>query len=67
MIIFSCFQIEVRILNLLQQIDLFIIIQVSILSNENIFLGSLQDIKKFAVLSPSQILKFNFHTENSFG
>lgn len=67
MIIFSGFQIEVRILNLLQQIDLFVIFQVSILSKENRSLGSLQDIKNFAVLYPSQILKFNFHTENIFG
>jgi len=67
MIIFSGFQIEVRILNLLQQIDLFVIFQVSILSKENRSLGSLQDIKNFAVLYPSQILKFNFHTENNFG
>ena len=67
MIIFSCFQIEVRILNLLQQIDLFVIFQVSILSKENRYLGSVQNIKNFAVLSLSQILKFNFHTENIFG
>lgn len=67
MIIFSGFQIEVRILNLLQQIDLFVNFQVSIVSKENRSLGSLQDIKNFAVLSPSQILKFNFHTENIFG
>ena len=67
MIKFCCFQIEFRILNLLQKIDLFVIFQVSILSKENRSLGSLQDIKNFAVLSPSQILKFNFHTQNIFG
>ena len=66
-LVISCFQIEVIILNLLQQIDLFVIFQISILSNENRSLDSLQDIKIFAVLSPSQILEFNFHTENSFG
>ena len=47
--------------------DLFVIFQVSILSKENRSLGSLQDIKTFAVLSLSQILKFNVHTENIFG
>ena len=67
MIIFSCFQIEFRILNLLKKNYQFVIFQVSILSKENRSLGSLQDIKYFAVLSPSQILKFNFHTENIFG
>ena len=67
MIIFSCLEIEFRILNLLQKIYLFVIFQASILSKENRSLGSLEDIKKIAVLSPSQILKFNFHTENSFG
>jgi len=47
--------------------DLFVIFQVSILSKKNRSLGSFHDIEIFAVLSPSQILKFNFHTQNIFG
>ena len=56
------------ILNLLQNlIYVFVIFQVSILSKENRSLGSSQDVKTFAVFSQSQILKFDFHTENIFG
>ena len=47
----------------------FVIFQVSILPKKNRSLGSLQYIKDFAVLSPSpsQILKFDFHTEIFLG